>query len=219
MSLRPLAFTVVTLASFAALPAIAQDTDTDADREAIEEVTEDVLEPATPTVEVESDLPVTLPDPASVPPADASTRLDSPEAVFIADALRDGEMEIASADLAQDRSENAELRLFAERLADDHAAINDRLRGLQEADASTEPRGRPAHPEMDRLQGLEEEAFDAAWLAVQEKHYHAAIGKFERAAASPALDVPVRSAAAEALTTLRAHADAIKDLKDSLGFE
>ena len=72
---------------------------------------------------------------------------------------------------------------------------------------------------MDRLQSLEKEAFDAAWLAVQARHHRQAIDKFERAAASPALDLGVRSAASEALTSLRAHADAIRDLQDSLGFE
>jgi predicted outer membrane protein len=219
MALRPLAFTLVTLVSFAALPVIAQDTDDAAEQDAIEDVTEDVLAADDDTPTVATDLPVTLPDPDAVPPADAAPRLDTPEAVFIADALRDGEMEIAAAELAQDRSENGEVRLLAERIQDDHATINERLGALRDAGAATEPRGRPAHPEMDRLQGLEGEAFDAAWLAVQEKHHRAAIDKFERAAASPALDVPVKSAAAEALTTLRAHADAIRDLQDSLGFE
>ena len=39
-----LAWTLVTLASFAALPAVAQDTDADADAEDIEEVVDDVLD-------------------------------------------------------------------------------------------------------------------------------------------------------------------------------
>ena len=49
-----LAWTVVTIASFAALPVVAQDTDTAADAEDIETVVTDVLaqDPATPTVVV-----------------------------------------------------------------------------------------------------------------------------------------------------------------------
>ena len=66
---------------------------------------------------------------------------------------------------------------------------------------------------------LEGEAFDAAWLAVQAREHREAIEKFERASTSPALDTGVRSAAAQALTTLRGHADEIDDLRDSLGFE
>ena len=219
MSLRPLAFTIVTLASFVALPALAQDTDADADQEAIEEVVDDVLATDDMTPTVETDLPVTLPDPGSVPSADPQSRLDTPDAVFIADALRDAAMQIAAAALAKDRAEDAEVRLLAERIGDDHETLTDRLKNLTESDAATEPRGQPVHPEMDRLRALEDEAFDAAWLAVQEKHHRSVIDKFERAAASPALEVPVKSAAAEALTTLRANADAIRDLRDSLGFE
>ena len=65
-----LAWTLVTLASFAALPAVAQDTDADADAEDIEEVVDDVLDADTdgdgPIVELpRNDLPVTLPEPAA----------------------------------------------------------------------------------------------------------------------------------------------------------
>ncbi len=197
-----------------ALSAAAQDA-TGPEAEEIEAVIGDaVANPGVP-----SDLPVTLPDPSAVPPADPARRLDTPDAVFIADALRAGEMEIAAAKLAQDRSGNDELKLLAERIEDDHERLNDRLRGLQDADAATEPRGDPAHPEAPRLEALEDAAFDAAWLAVAASHLDVAIGKFERAGSSPALDVDLRSAAAEALVTLRGHADAVADLRDSLGYE
>ena len=213
--MKPLAFTIVTLLSFAALPVLAQDTDEDADAEDIAEVVEEVIEPSTPTVEVESDLPVTLPDAAAVP----SGRLDTPEAVFLADALRDGAMQIASAALARDRSDDPGVKALAERIGDEHEESFDRLGKLREADAATEPRGRPQHPEAGRLTALEDEAFDAAWLAVQVQYYRQAIPKFERASASTALDVEVRSAATEALAMLRSQLDAVEDLQDSLGFD
>lgn len=168
---------------------------------------------------VQSDLPVTLPDPASVSPGDPQQRLDTPEAVFIADALRAGEQAIASAELARDRSEDEGVKALAERLAREHAAINDRFRKLQDAGAATEPRDAPLQAEMASLEGLDDEAFDAAWLAVEEAHHKAAIEKFERASANATLGVDLRSAAAEALTTLRGHADAVSDLRDSLGYE
>ena len=215
-----LAWTVVTIASFAALPVVAQDTDTAADAEDIETVVTDVLaqDPATPTVVVpptDGDLPVTLPDPA-VPP---QGRLDTPEAVFIADALASGEREVASASLARDRSDDAGVKALAERIEADHRRLNDRLRKLRQADAAVEPRGTPEPPEMARLRTLEGEAFDAAWLALQERDHRRTIDKFERASTSPALDTAVRSAAATALTTRRDHAEAVAALRDSLGFE
>jgi putative membrane protein len=208
-------FTMVTLVSFAALPALAQHV---TDPEAIEEVVEDVIAPDTTSAPPQSNLPVTLPDPGAVPPDDPQRRLDTPEAVFIADALRSGEMAIASARLARDRSDTNELKALAETIERDHDALNDRLRKMQQADAATEPRGQPQHPEMARLQALEGTAFDAAWLLVEESHHADAIGKFERASTSPALAVDVRSAASEALSTLRSHAEAIAALKDSLGY-
>jgi putative membrane protein len=220
MELRPIAFTVVTLASFAALPALAQDVDVDAEEEAIEEVVDDVIaDDDDPTPTIESDLPVTVPEADATPVADPQRRLETPEAVFVADALHDGAMQLAAAALARDRSENGEVKALAQRIEEDFEAFNVRLEKLPQSVAATEPRGRPAHPEMARLQALEGEAFDAAWLAVEEKHYRQAIDKFERAAASPALELDVRSAATEGLATLRAHADAIRDLIDSLGFE
>ena len=213
-----LAWTVFTVASFAALPALAQDTDASADAEDIETVVEDVLAEDPPTVAVppsSDNLPVTLPAPA----ASAQGRLDTPEAVFIADALASGEMEIASAALARDRSDDPGVKALAERIEADHRRLNDRLEKLPHADAAVEPRGTPEHPEMARLRALEGEAFDAAWLALQERDHREAIRKFERAGTSPALDTAVRSAATEALTTLREHADAVADLRDSLGYE
>ena len=213
-----LAWTVVTLATFAASPVLAQDTDAAADAEDIETVVEDVLaeDAATPTVAVPpGDLPVTLPESAS------ATRgaLDTPEAVFIAAALASGEREIASASLARDRSDDAGVKALAERIEADHRRLNDRLEKLRHADAAVEPRGAPEHPEMAKLRVLEGEAFDAAWLALQERDHREAIRVFERASTSPALDTSVRSAATEALATLRGHADAVADLRDSLGFE
>ena len=213
-----LAYTMITLASFAALPALAQDTDTAGDAEDIETVVDDVLArgSGTPVVEVpRDDLPVTLPDPSAVPQG----RLDTPEAVFIADALASGEREIAAAALARERAGDPAVKAFAARLAADHAQLDDRLRKLPSADAAVEPRGTPEHPEMAKLRALEGEAFDAAWLALQERDHREAIRVFERASTSPALDTSVRSAATEALSTLREHADAVADLRDSLGFE
>src|SRR5688500_3174302 len=120
--MKSLAFSIVTLLSFAALPVLAQDTDEDADAEDIAEVVEEVVAPATPpTVEVETDLPVTLPDAAAAP----AGRLDTPEAVFLADALRDGEMQIASATLARDRSDDPGVKALAERIRDEQAASVD----------------------------------------------------------------------------------------------
>lgn len=219
MDLRPVAFTLVTLASFAALPVVAQDVDAEAERAAVEAVSDEVLAPSDTTPTVESDLPVTLPDPGAVPTADPATRLDSPEAVFVADALRDGAAAVDAAGLVRDRSDDPALRLLADRIEGDYGTIADRLRKLPGIGAVVEPRDAPVHPDAARLRALEDDAFAAAWLAVLEQHLRASIGKFESAAATTALDVPVRSAASEALTMLRAHEDAIGDLEDSLGFE
>lgn len=212
--MSPITFLIALLLSLTAAPAVAQEVDEDANAEDIAEVVDEVVDPGVPPT-VESDLPVTLPDPAAVP----SGRLDTPEAVFLADALRDGEMQIAAAALARDRSDNPGVEALAERIGKDQELSVDRLSKLREADAATEPRGTPQHPEAARLAALEDEAFDAAWLAVQEQYYRQAIPKYERASASTALDVEVRSAATEALSMLRAHLDALEDLKDSLGFE
>ena len=212
--MSPLTFLIALLLSFTAAPALAQDVDEDENAADIAEVAEDVAAPAAaPTAE--TGLPVTLPDAA----AGATGRLDTPEAVFLADALRDGEMQVAAADLARDRSADAGVKALAERIRDEQSASVDRLEKLREADAATEPRGQPQHPDAARLRALEDEAFDAAWLVQQEQFYRQAIPKFERASASTALDVEVRSAATEALAMLRAHLDAVQDLKDSLGFD
>ena len=212
--MSPVTFLIALLLSLFAPAALAQQVDEDANAEDMAEVADEVVDPAT-TPTVETDLPVTLPDPAAAP----SGRLDTPEAVFLADALRDGEMQIAAATLARDRSDDAGVKALAERIRDEQSAAVDRLSKLREADAATEPQGQPRHPEAARLEALDDEAFDAAWLVQQEQFYRQAIPKFERASASTALDVEVRSAATETLAMLREHLDAVQDLKDSLGFD
>lgn len=89
-----------------------------------------------------------------------------------------GQIDIEAARQALEKSTNPEVRAFAELMARDHAAVNDqavalvtRLHVTPTANSTSAALTEAARTTRDRLQTLDGEAFDAAYVA-NEVAYH-----------------------------------------------
>lgn len=89
-----------------------------------------------------------------------------------------GQLDVAAAQQALEKSTNAEVRAFAELMARDHAAVNEqavalvtKLQVTPEANPTSAALTEAAKATHDRLQALDGAAFDAAYVA-NEVAYH-----------------------------------------------
>ncbi|WP_339913834.1 DUF4142 domain-containing protein [uncultured Brevundimonas sp.] len=94
-----------------------------------------------------------------------------------------GQLDVAAAEQAIEKSTNPEVRAFAELMARDHAAVNDqavalvtRLHVEPEANPTSEALTEAAAATHDRLQALHGAAFDAAYVA-NEVAYHRTVNQ------------------------------------------
>ncbi|MBI2262017.1 MAG: DUF4142 domain-containing protein [Caulobacterales bacterium] len=89
-----------------------------------------------------------------------------------------GQLDVAAAQQALEKSTNAEVRAFAELMARDHAAVNEqavalvtKLQVTPEVNPTSTALTEAAKATHDRLQALDGAAFDAAYVA-NEVAYH-----------------------------------------------
>lgn len=151
-------------------------------------------------------------DPSSMDPQ----TIDRPQAgrsgfdeMFLRRALESGSSEVAAAQIAVRRTTSEDIRAFAERLAREHTAVNQQL--ARAADTGIPDPGTGHGRSLARLEGLQGETFDQAWLAHMRKGHEQAIALYERAAREAATG-ELRQVAAGALPALRDHAATIESL-------
>ncbi|MBW3549235.1 MAG: DUF4142 domain-containing protein [Proteobacteria bacterium] len=132
-----------------------------------------------------------------------------PDLAFHARALRAGVAAVAASRLAQERSDDDELRRLAERIEQDHIASNAAL-----AEASGLPSSEPglAHQiRLDRLERLSSATFDRAWLEHMHRDHAQSIALYQRAGRT-ATEAQTRAHVEETLGMLREHAEQIDAL-------
>lgn len=123
-----------------------------------------------------------------------------------------GQLDVAAARQALERSRNADVRAFAETMARDHQAVNEqalallqRLGVTPEAHATSAALTDQAEQEARRLAELDGPAFDRAY-AEREAAYHAAVNEALRGTLIPAAHNPELKALLEAgLSLFSAH--------------
>ncbi|MEG3191017.1 MULTISPECIES: DUF4142 domain-containing protein [Novilysobacter] len=132
-----------------------------------------------------------------------------PGLAFHAKALRAGVAAVAAGRLAQERSNDEELRRLAERIEQDHIASNAAL-----AEASGLPSSEPglAHQiRLDRLERLSSDAFDPAWLEHMHRGHAQSIALYQRAERT-ATEPQTLALVEDALGMLRGHTEQIDAL-------
>lgn len=149
-------------------------------------------------------------------------------AAFVDQALASGEKEVAAGRLAQEKSQDEQIRQFSLMIVADHTRVNEQLRKLQ-ADQRMGPRageksgdGTPpagvapgaaptAQTELKELQDLSGAAFDRKFMVLMVEDHQTAVELYERAST----DLPegaAKALAADTLPKLRMHLDQAKAL-------
>ena len=142
----------------------------------------------------------------------------TPDELFLTAAAQGDIYEINSSQLAVERATSNEIRDFAQRMIDDHTTTTEQLTSLAEQMGITPLTTASAmHLFMiDYLSGLQDEAFDRAYLRQQLLVHQAAVNLFEMATET-AQDEAVRNFATETLPILQEHLQAAQELAQQLG--
>jgi putative membrane protein len=143
--------------------------------------------------------------------ADAEGTPPAP-AVFVKKAALDGMTEVAAGKVALSKSQDPEIRSFAQRMVDDHGKANSELTTIAQAKGIPAPKALDAdHKAMvDALQGKSGKDFDRAYAEHMNMDHSKAIALFESAAASS--DPDLAKFAKKTLPTLKEH----KELAEKL---
>jgi len=148
-----------------------------------------------------------LPPPSASTPVSPQTQVAHGEdAEFLLDALRSSKAEMQMGELAQQRSKNAAVQQFAQKLRADHAKAADEIENLLEplnmsvpAEPSTDQESH--HAALAKLSG---EEFDRAFVPLMVAAHREAIAKYEgQTHANP--NKQVSDLATQQLPALREH--------------
>lgn len=150
--------------------------------------------------------------------AGASTTLDRSDRAFIRKAAQANLGEIALGRLAEQNSQDAQVRAFGERMVKDHTQLNDQLTAMAQSLDVTVPTS-PSKADdatLKKLSALSGPAFDKAYAHDMVKDHRMDIHKFEHEA-KDARSAQVRQLADSALPTLRAHLQLAENLPGAPG--
>lgn len=145
--------------------------------------------------------------PPAVPPNPPGGPLAGADREFITLATSADMLEIDTGRLALDKSKNAALRTFAQKMIDDHTEASERLRQLASSVGVTPPAAMssPHAAHLEKLRGLDGAEFDREYAAqIGVAGHQEAVGLFERASRE-ATNPDVRAFAEKTLPTLREH--------------
>lgn len=154
--------------------------------------------------------------PATNLPAAPANEVETPD--FIAQATASNAFEIRSSALAIRKASSEDVRAFASKMVEDHtqaAADLDAALARPETTASTDPDDTPLPQRyqalLDELDGLEGEAFEARYVALQLVAHQEAVALFT-AYANSGDDPALKEFAKKTLETLTMHERQAKEL-------
>ena len=128
-----------------------------------------------------------------------------PPAVFVSKAAQDGMTEVELGKIALDKSKNAEVRDFAQRMVTDHGKANQELASIAKNKGIDAPKTLDAsHQEMvKKFRSEQGDAFDVEYSRHMNMDHDKAIELFEAASKSP--DADLAGFAKKTLPTLKEH--------------
>jgi putative membrane protein len=138
---------------------------------------------------------------------------------FMTEVARANAAELKLADLAMQKSQNQDVKRYAQMLTDDHSKAGDELKSLAQTENVALPGGEldPAHRQTaDRLAALSGASFDREWIKTMVDDHQKTIAKFENESRS-GKDARVKSWASKTLPTLRQHLQHARDIQSRLG--
>ncbi|MFF7056434.1 DUF4142 domain-containing protein [Achromobacter spanius] len=171
--------------------------------------------PSTPGAPASPTTPASPGAPAAAPMAES--RLDGKDRDFLENAAQSGHMEVEGSKMALEKSQNAEVKKFAQQMIDDHTKAGQQLAALAKSKGVDVPTD-PSLMQQAKLKtlGLRDEGFDEAYAeGVGVSAHEDAVKLFEEAS-NEAKDPEVKQFATETLPKLQQHLQMAKTLDQSV---
>lgn len=160
----------------------------------------------------------TLPGDPAAPPAagqadaghagSAAPGSEDADRAFARTALASGLSEVKISRLVEERSPTSDVRTLAKRIADDHEALNGKLRGFAGPDADAVDTDASAKAMGELIRSSQGTELDRAYLQHMADGHARSIARYE-GATNTAGDEALRTLARDALPKLREHASAV----------
>jgi putative membrane protein len=136
----------------------------------------------------------------------ASAAMTAADSTFLKHAAAGGMAEVELGQLASEKASNPEVKLFGQRMVDDHSKANDQLRQVAAQEHVSLPRGPSAKDKITKtnLEKLSGDQFDRAYMEDMVQDHKKDVADFERESKT-AHDPAIKSFATQTLPTLREH--------------
>ena len=147
-----------------------------------------------------------------------TTNFAAPDREFILKAAEGGHTEVMLAEIALNKATNADVKQFAQRLADDHSKGNEELKTLAASKGVTLPAENAVKSQKLKT-GMEKHSgatFDREYIKDMIKAHQKNIAMFEREARN-GRDNEVKAWATQKLPTLREHLQIAQDVAGKIG--
>ena len=146
-----------------------------------------------------------------------TTQVSGSDKEFMTKAAHAGYAEVEAGKMALEKSENEDVRQFAQRMIDDHTKAGDELKKLAEnkgVSLPTEP-SEDQKETANELSELESEEFDSEYMDAQVSDHETVIGFFEDEARDGS-DSDVIAFADKTLPTLKSHLEMAENISGNL---
>lgn len=138
---------------------------------------------------------------------------------FVRKASVANEFEIESSRLALEKSQNQNVKRFAQKMIDDHTKAGEQLKqALQNTNTNAAPEeglDDKHQQKIDKLQNLSGDDFDRQYIAMQMKAHKNAVSLFSDYSMH-GKDAAIKSFAAQTLPTLKKHLKHVQHLKSTM---
>lgn len=136
---------------------------------------------------------------------------------FMMQAASSDMMEIATSNMALQKSQNADVRRFAQMMIDDHTKTSDQLKSIAATKNVTLPAEMDSkHRAMvDKLSGVSADKFDMEYMKMQVKAHEAAVKLFQTES-NKGTDADVKGFAAANLPALQMHLNMARTMSNGM---
>ena len=154
---------------------------------------------------------------ATTTPINSDSELDADDRSFLESAAQSGHLEVEGSKLALEKSANAQVKEFAQKMIDDHGKAGQKLADLAKQKGFDAPTG-PTLMQQAKLKtlGLRDEGFDKAYAdGIGVSAHEDAVELFQKAS-TDAKDADVKQFATETLPTLQQHLQMAQTLQQNV---
>ena len=148
----------------------------------------------------------------------AMSKTVSPQS-FATQAAVIGKAEIELGQLAMQKTDDQQVRAYAQRMVKDHQAADAKLRKLAATENLSLPQSLDAEHQAlkEKLSNLQGEAFDREYAKAMAKGHDKAVALFEAASQAPQMSSELKEFAAATLPTLKEHDEMAHSLHEREG--